>query len=119
MSKLWLIALALCCVACEPSELRPAPVGGGSGGYSYQQPRSSPIAPGYDRTEDPGNVEGQRETHAVTTRNDCDEMARRFRQQGRRVQLVERRYVGGQLPYLCIFEGEDAQSGYFDDNRYR
>lgn len=119
MKQLLLISLVFL-ISCEKNEFTiPAPVGGGSGGYSYQQPRSTPMAPGYDRTQDPGNIEGQQETHAVAARTDCDAMARRFREQGRRIQLVERRYVGGQLPYLCIFEGEDAQAGYFEDNRYK
>lgn len=116
MKQLLLFGLILL-VSCEKNEFS-VPVAVGGGGYSQPQPRSSPMAPGYDRT-DPGNVEGQQETHAVSDRNDCDAMARKFRKQGRRIQLVERRYVGGQLRYLCIFEGEDAQPGYFDDNRYK
>lgn len=67
MKQLLLIGLVFL-VSCEKNEFTiPAPVGGGSGGYSYQQPRSTPMAPGYDRAQDPGNVEGQQETHAVAT----------------------------------------------------
>ncbi len=117
MKRFMTIGLVLLLSACEKNEFSvPIPVGGG--GYSYSQPKSTPMAPGYDRT-DPGNVEGQRETHAVSNRTDCDKMLKNFRQQGRRLRLVERRFVGGQLPYLCIFEGVDAQPGYFDDNRYK
>lgn len=78
--------------------------------------RHIPLAP---MMRDPGNVRGQRETHSVTHSAKCDEMLRNFQQQGRRLKLIERRYVGGQLPYLCIFEGVDAQPGYYDDNRYK
>lgn len=78
--------------------------------------RHIPLAP---MLGDPGNVSGRRETHAVANSAICDEMLRNFQQRGRRLKLIERRYVGGQLPYLCIFEGVDAQPGYYDDNRYK
>jgi hypothetical protein len=92
------------------------------GGVAYWEVREGfnirhiPLAP---MLRDPANVPGKRETHAVANSGICDEMLRNFQRQGRRLKLVERRYVGGQLPYLCIFEGADAQPGYYDDNRYK
>jgi hypothetical protein len=51
-------------------------------------------------------------------------MAERFRREGRRIRLVEARRVrnaardGGVIQYLCIFEGPDAEAGYYNDSRY-
>ncbi|MBN8561072.1 MAG: hypothetical protein J0L70_11145 [Leptolyngbya sp. UWPOB_LEPTO1] len=125
MKKSFLAIGILLLAGCGENELYPVPAVpiGGGGNYSAPSrpaPRSTPLAPSYhSSTQDPGNVEGQRETHAVSSRADCDTMLRNFQKQGRQLRLVERRYVGGNLPYLCIFEGADAQPEYFDDNRYR
>lgn len=68
------------------------------------------------------NIPGKRETHAVADPRTCYDMANKFQKQGRRLKLAKPpQFVGGRtpLPYLCIFEGEDAQGGYFNDNRQR
>ncbi|MGG6264184.1 hypothetical protein ACQ4M3_01105 [Leptolyngbya sp. AN03gr2] len=74
----------------------------------------------YLKIEDPGNIEGQRETHAVATRSACREMEKRFQQQGRRVTLSEILDSGNPrdpLRFVCVFQGKDATPGYYD--RYR
>jgi hypothetical protein len=44
----------------------------------------------------------------------------RFKEAGRRVKLVniKRNLYNGTLRYLCIFQGEDAEQGYFQDDRF-
>ena len=71
---------------------------------------------------DPGNIPGVQETHAVANRNDCDRMERKFRGQGRRLRLVDRLQSANPndpLRWVCVFQGEDAAPGYFNDNRLK
>jgi hypothetical protein len=139
-------AIAIACLAfgCVPTvegEYIPLPVGGGNGGGSAPgqpaqpapKPVPSPVVPPIQPTiqptiaptlmpiaEDELNIPGVRETHAVATKEDCGAMAKRFAQQGRNLKLVRVKANGGTvLPYTCIFEGLDAASGVFDDNRSR
>jgi hypothetical protein len=128
MSKLrlfWLFGIPFCLTACEPSEfeLRPVAVPLGSGnssGSSVPKSVQTPLAPPKMHSESENvNIPGQQEVHAAATESDCYEMAKRFRKEGRKLVLKKVESSSGtDLPYLCIFEGEDAQEGYFDDRRY-
>jgi len=57
------------------------------------------------------------EQHGAASEGSCYKMAQRFQRAGRRVKLVrtERNNlgVGGVLTWKCIFEGEDAQPGWY------
>jgi hypothetical protein len=92
-----------------------------------------PIAPGQDLPSQPLYSEqqspqddywaedGVRELHAVTSADLCNRMAERFKREGRKVELVDIQRnpnPGAMLPFLCIFEGEDAKAGYYNDRRY-
>lgn len=69
---------------------------------------------------DPGNVPGQRETHGVTQRSACRDMERKFKREGRNIQLVNvvrSKNTNATLKFICIFGGPDAEVGYYD--RYR
>lgn len=67
---------------------------------------------------------GVREIHFVVNRSNCRQMAKRFREDGRNVKLVDtlrNPYGSGgfQLRFVCVFEGSDAQPGFFSrDKRY-
>lgn len=68
-----------------------------------------------------GNEEGVQEIHGAVDRRDCYKMAKKFQNQGRRVKLVrveETRNPGAVLRFQCIFQGEDAQTGWYDERRY-
>jgi len=67
------------------------------------------------------NEPGVQEVHGAVKERDCYKMAKNFRQQGRNVTLVrvERSTnPGATLRYNCIFEGKDAQTGWYDEKRY-
>jgi hypothetical protein len=86
------------------------------------QPAPQPtIRPTVMPIQDPGNELGVRETHAVDSPESCDRMLETFQKQGRNLRLVEKRFIGSNsvLPWLCIFEGSDASSDVFKDNRAR
>jgi hypothetical protein len=124
MKRYLIAAIALALVGCEPGELSPAlPVGGAIpvGGGSAVRPLPA-APPNQQMARDPGNVSGQQETHGVVNRSDCSELERKFQNQGRRIRLVDRirsTNPGAALQWICVFEGEDAQEGYFDDNRLK
>jgi hypothetical protein len=68
-----------------------------------------------------GNQEGQQEIHGAVNESDCHRMERNFRRQGRRVRLVDVRRTnnpGAVLRFMCVFQGEDASAGWFDEKRY-
>jgi hypothetical protein len=139
------IVLSWLVVGCVPTgegEWIPVPIGGSGSSVPAPQPAQPapkpaatpvpttlPIQPTIQPTiaptmmpiQDPGNIPGVRETHAVDSREACDRLLKKFNQDGRKLRLVDRRFVGNNnvLPWLCIFEGEDAQSGVFDDKRSR
>lgn len=49
------------------------------------------------------------EVHAAVTPQGCKNLERRLKQMGLSIRLVEAVNTGrGDLPYNCIFEGEDA-----------
>lgn len=60
--------------------------------------------------------EGEIEQHGAVTPQDCRNLLKRFKADGRDVDLVEIQPnpygTGGVLKYLCIFAGPDAQRGY-------
>jgi hypothetical protein len=136
--KLLLVAIAFFLVACEPSEMYPVPVGAGisgsgSGGGSYSAPAKSapqqvpvkplPITPTGEQAIEasPSPSPIAQETHGAVSQQKCRDMAAKFKQQGRRIKLVDIQRStnpGAVLQYICIFEGEDAQQGYFEDTRY-
>ena len=108
-----------------------APAGGG--GVSRAPMAPPPIAPGQDLPSQPLYSEqqspdpdywaenGVRELHGATSPAQCQRMAERFRKEGRNVQLVRAKpnqNPGSTLPYYCIFEGPDASSAYYQDQRY-
>jgi|SRR5579885_1391286 len=59
----------------------------------------------------------KREQHGAVKRSDCQRIAARFKRAGRRVRLVDVQPnhlgSGGVLEYICIFEGEDAEEGWY------
>lgn len=62
------------------------------------------------------------ETHGVVSRETCYKMEGDFQQQGRRIRFVrvnKSTSPGAVLQYVCIFEGEDADQGYFEEKRYQ
>lgn len=89
--------------------------GGGGGGTVYRSAPAKPIAPPVYKVEQ----------HGAVDINGCYSMADRFKKEGRKVTLKEImknpfNEGGGVLEFLCIFEGEDAESGAseFEDYRY-
>lgn len=137
MKRRWLIILAIALGGCEPNEFRPVPLGP-MGNPPAQpapaqpvkpapaQPAPTPMAPGptpypIQTGPDPGNVAGKQETHAVTSRDRCYKLEQKFKQQGRKVKLariIRNPNPGAALLYVCVFEGEDAKPGYYEDYRY-
>lgn len=92
---------------------------------SMQQQQQTPLPIAAEMTvEIPPEQEGLRELHFVVSRANCQKMAKRFREDGRNVKLVDIKpnpygHGGFQLRFICIFEGPDAQPGYFSrDKRY-
>jgi hypothetical protein len=114
------IALTLTSCIGDPDGLRyPVPVGvGGSSGNAPAQPNAAPapaapmVAP---LTVQDGDIKGVRESHGATSRAGCRAMAKRFKEEGRKVQLVDIQPTSDPtLRYKCVFEGEDAEPGYYD-----
>ncbi|NER80907.1 MAG: hypothetical protein F6K42_15325, partial [Leptolyngbya sp. SIO1D8] len=75
-------------------------------------------------TEQPEDPEANYETHGVVSAKDCQNLLRRFLQEGRKVRLVKvtknpYNQGGGVLEHVCYFEGEDAnpEATPFEDNR--
>lgn len=64
-----------------------------------------------------GEEPGKREQHGAVKRNNCTDMARRFKAEGRDVKLkaIERNNLGtgGVLKWICVFDGPDAEPGYY------
>lgn len=90
----------------------PVPVGGQS------QPRA---IPGEMYTGEVQPVQPVQEKHGVTLFNKCREMLQRFKREGRKINLVDIQRnpnPGATLRFICIFEGEDAEEGYYHDTRY-
>lgn len=115
MSKLIIVALGVAIAvflgACEGTdEIRLPPLTGGNAEPPPSNPSPFPIP--YPITAQ----ETKREQHAVTKRELCEEMERRFRQQGRQVELVEiQRILGNDiLRWNCVFEGPDADPNFFE-----
>ncbi len=68
-----------------------------------------------------GNEPGVQELHGVVNQRDCYDMERNFRRQGRRIKLVgtqKSTNPGAVLRWMCIFQGEDAETGWYDERRY-
>jgi hypothetical protein len=65
----------------------------------------------------PSAFYAKQERHGAVRASDCNKMAERFRRAGRRVRLVRvipnDVGVGGVLRVVCLFEGEDAQEGWY------
>ena len=78
-------------------------------------------APQELRTQPNYNQPGKTELHGATSRENCNKMEQTFKKQGRNVRLVRVQPTtnpGAILQYICVFEGGDAQTGYFDEKRY-
>lgn len=98
----------------------PFPVGGS--GYAPPAPApAAPMAPPISPIQQ-YNEPGQIEVHGAVKSTDCYEMEKRFKAQGRNIRLakIKRNDIGtgGVLQWMCIFEGDDAQTGWFEDRRY-
>lgn len=116
MKHLLAVFALIALTGCEPSELYPAGgipfTGGNSGSYT---------APAPAKNLAPIEINPSQETHGAVSQQTCRDMAARFKQNGRRVELVDTRRStnpGAILKWICIFEGEDADQGYFEDKRY-
>ncbi|MBD2088897.1 hypothetical protein H6F67_03405 [Microcoleus sp. FACHB-1515] len=106
----------------------PVPAGGGGSVPRTVPPPigasdlpSQPLYAQDDQDPDYWQEDGVRELHGATSPAQCQRMAERFRQEGRNIRLVAakpNRNPGSTLPYYCVFEGPDASSSYFQDNRY-
>jgi hypothetical protein len=124
-SALAIACLGLALVSCETNELSvPLPVGGGGAAADYYTPaQSAPMVPygaEVSAYQDYDPYTEAREVHGVVSPTDCYKMEARF-QQTRQVRLTEilRNRSGGDLKYVCAFEGEDAQPSWsFQDNRW-
>ncbi len=61
-------------------------------------------------------MRANREEHGAATRQGCAAMAARFKKAGRKVRLVDIQPLPGLgtiLKFKCIFEGEDAEPGWY------
>lgn len=91
---------------------------------SMQRQQLPPLPAAEMTTEIPPEQAGVRELHFVVNRSNCERMAKRFRDEGRKVTLVDTKpnpygHGGFQLRFVCIFEGPEAQPGYFSrEKRY-
>lgn len=124
------VVVALALAGCEPSELRPVPLGLPSGGsFSVPQAPTAPAAPAAPMAPpvllSSQYEPSQYEIHGAVTANDCYKMLERFLKEGRRVNLiaVERNQAnqgGGVLEWMCVFDGEDADPAAtpFQDDRF-
>ncbi|HEY9749443.1 MAG TPA: hypothetical protein V6C63_12225 [Allocoleopsis sp.] len=124
--RIAIACLGLALVGCETNELSvPLPIGGGGTAAGYYTPaQSAPMVPygaevSLYRDYDPYTE--QRETHGVVSPEDCYTMETKL-QLTRRVRLSEilRNRSGGDLEYVCAFEGDDAEAGWsFQEKRWR
>jgi hypothetical protein len=118
------------CVPTGEGDWRPIPMDGS--GQSAPQPAPvKPTVPPIQPTaiptivptalpiaEDETNIPGMREVHGVVNAEDCAKMEQRFRQQGRNLRLVNIKPRHDTIiKYICIFEGADAGTDTFTDNR--
>lgn len=88
--------------------------GAGNPAPELQQPMAATTNP-----DDKYNEPGVRESHFVSSEAECYKMAQKFRQDGRKLELKRTARSGNvQMPFLCVFEGEDAVDGYYQDRRY-
>lgn len=143
-------ALAVSLTACVgDGDIYPVPVfpggGGGGGGGTVPArpapPPAKPIVPPVvsSETEEPdpsGEQVGERsdeqpsevvvyEQHGATSLSQCQQMAQRFKREGRDVRLVKVvpnsfNKGGGALRYICLFDGPDkvVEGNVFEDYRY-
>lgn len=75
-----------------------------------------PITSNDDPYAEIRDIPGQLETHGVTQPGQCDRMEQRFKAEGRRIRLVRKvrnRNPGATLRWICVFEGPDADPGYY------
>ena len=117
-SKLWLVGLIL---LTHIVYLFPAPALGMEKvwrNWQRDQQRQQQQQRNTQENRHQYNEPGIQETHAAATEEACRDMARRFKREGRNVQLVQVLTGKGTLPYTCVFAGSDAQTGYFDEKRY-
>ena len=82
---------------------------------------TAPAAPREVQTQPQYNEPGKTEFHGATTQDGCRKMAERFKREGRRVTLTKTyrsKNPGAVLVWTCVFEGEDAEFGHFDEKRF-
>ena len=95
--------------------------------YEQRQKRNSDWMDDYGRNK-PREMQSQPqynapgvELHGATTEANCYKMEKTFKQQGRNLKLTRVNRTnnpGAVLRFLCVFEGIDAQAGWFDEKRY-
>lgn len=104
------------CTEGRPAPVLPLPSGGGGGGGAVAPAQPMPMAP--PPAEDPY---ANYETHGVVSPENCQKMARRFKQEGRGVRLIKvvrNPYnQGGVLKWMCVFDG-DPEATPFEDDRF-
>ena len=114
-SKLWLVGLLV---------LQAAPAFSMEKIYQdWQRGRynQAPAAPREVQTQPGYNEPGKQEFHGATTQDGCRKMAERFKREGRRVRLTKMYRAnnpGAVLVWTCVFEGEDAEFGHYDEKRF-
>jgi len=90
--------------------------------WQRDQPRQrQQAAPQEVRSQPVYNEPGAQELHGATSRENCNTMAERFKREGRKLKLVrvdKSTNPGATLQYICVFQGEGATTGYFDEKRY-
>ena len=118
MKHLLAVIAVITLTGCEPNELNPAggiPFSGSNSG-SYTAP-----APAKNLAPIQASPSPVQETHGAVSQQTCYEMEAKFQRDGRRIRLVDTRRStnpGAVLRWICIFEGEDADQGYFEEKRY-
>lgn len=124
-------ASALLLTAClGDNDIYPLPVfpGGGSGSGTAPFPQTvTPVVPPVviSEPEQPEEEKIVYEQHGATNISQCQQMAQRFKREGRNVRLVKAvpnifNKGGGTLRYICLFDGPDkvTEGNVFEDHRY-
>lgn len=135
---LGVLASSLLLTGCfGDSDIRPIPIfptGGGGGGSAPARPANppagaspKPMAPSLIETEEegPDSPVTTYEQHGATSISQCQQMAERFKKEGRNVRLVKAvpnsfNSDNSGFRYICLFDGPDKviEGNVFEDYRY-